>query len=323
MSDLWVYLLGEVTGADIKIGHTKKETILQRLRTVNKEHMGRAEYLLLAGVRGSGKDEDHLKRYFDEYRRGDLGTRTEYFLAENPLVEYAAWLRSRWWATTDPALKLLECPVESPEHWYPGEGRRHVRPEDDPTKFIQDYEVARGALRGPWAWFPNPTPSIQDYFTPSEIIVPAATAMGGIDLDAASHFLANRVHRIPDYFDIGRCAFKHDWYGRVWLNPPYKNYGPWFERALLFIGTGAVTQMCMLSPVHAFTTGIAGQFMETASAMCLLSPTPKFWGNPEERTGTNLPHAVVYVGNRVAEFKHAFSFNDNILLRADVLRGST
>ena len=322
MSDLWVYILGEKTGEDIKIGHTKAQTILQRLKGVNGDQTTNAEYILLAAVRGSAKDEDCLRDYFAEYRRDDKGSRREYFHPSTPLIEYAAWLRSRWWVSVDPNAELFDYPAEDPTHWHPSPDRRHRKPPDDPTKFVQDYEVAPGALPSPWAWFPNPTQSFQDYFTPGEIIDAARRAMGGIDLDAASHWAANRTHQIPDYFDAGRDAFKHDWHGRVWLNPPYGNNGPWFDRALEFIRSGAVGQLCMLSPMWAFTTSIANEFMAASSALCIFSPTPKFWGNAGGKTGTNQPHAVVYVGDRTAEFREAFAFAHNIVLRSDVLESS-
>jgi DNA N-6-adenine-methyltransferase (Dam) len=312
MSDLWIYILGEKTGQDIKIGWTSGDTLLPRLQSVNKDQTTNAEYVLLAGVRASRKDESVLKEYFAEYRRTDKGSRSEYFHPEPPLVEYAAWLRSRWWVAVDPNAQRMEYPAEDPTHWHPEPTRRHAKPPDDPTKMVQDYEVARGALPGPWSWFPNPMASFQDFFTPPELIHAARQAMGGIDLDAASHWAANRVHQIDDWFDVGRDAFKHDWHGRVWLNPPYGNNEPWFNRALTFIESGDVTQMCMLSPMWAFDTIIASDFMRASSALVLLSPTPKFWGNSEGRTGKNHPHGIVYVGSRVEQFGEAFAFDRNM-----------
>ena len=131
--------------------------------------------------------------------------------------------------------------------------------------------------------------------------------MGDIDLDAASEALANRTHKIPDYFHTGRSAFDNDWHGRVWLNPPYGNNAPWFERILEFVTKGAVTQLCMISPMWAFQTQIARPVMELSSGLILLSPTPKFWGNADpNRTGKNHPHGIIYIGTRTVEFYRAF-----------------
>lgn len=309
MSDLWVYVLGERSGRDLKIGTTAGAKLRDRVRQVNREQTTSEQYVLLCGVRGSAKDEACLKRTFGPYRRGDKGAKTEYFEPEPSLVEYVHWLRAQWWAVIEDDLDLDEAPAVSPEHWMPdGNGRSIAPPDVNPELLIQPWQILEGPLAGTaWDWMPDPKPSIQDYYTPSEIVAAAHAAMGGIDLDAASHWLANRTLRIPDYFTIGRSAFENDWHGRVWLNPPYGNNKPWFDRIVEFVDSGAVTQLCMLSPVWAFNTTIASDVIDRISAMVLLSPTPTFWGNAEGKTGTNQPHCVVYIGERVGEFLRAFS----------------
>ena len=57
-----------------------------------------------------------------------------------------------------------------------------------------------------------------------------------------------------------------------------------------------MTRLCMLSPVYAFTTGLAKPVMERVAAMILMSPTAKFSGNPQGGNETNLPHLIVYMG---------------------------
>jgi hypothetical protein len=70
---------------------------------------------------------------------------------------------------------------------------------------------------------------------------------------------------------------------------------------------GRTSQLCMLSPVYVFTTGVAQPIMARSAAAVLLTPTPKFY-NPGEpnKTGTNLPHAIVYWGARRREFLRAY-----------------
>lgn len=309
VSDLWVYLLGERSGRDVKIGKSTAPTLRERVRSVNREQTTSENYVLLCGIRASAKDESRLKEHFKPYRRGDKGAKTEYFAPEGPLVEYAHWLRAQWWSVVDDDLSLDDAPAVDPEHWLPnGNGRSLRTPDVDPEMLVQQWQILEGPLAGTaWDWMPDPRPSIQDYYTPPEIVQAAREAMGGIDLDAASHWLANRTLRIPDYFTIGRSAFENDWHGRVWLNPPYGNNKPWFDRIVEFTDGGDVEQLCMLSPVWAFNTSIAAEVIERVSAMVLLSPTPTFWGNADGKTGTNQPHCVVYIGERVTEFLRAFS----------------
>lgn len=305
--NLWIYLMGEVTGVDIKIGHSKDPTMKTRVATVNGEQTTNARYVLLAGIRGDTKDEKAIHRYFASQKRDDKGSRTEYFYVNEELAEYANWLRQWWWVAIDMDERLTDLEACRSELWLPGPERR-LAPDYDPTLLIQRYTALEGPLAGTvWDWMLSPQASFQDYFTPPEIVQAAREAMGDIDLDAAGHPAANRVHRIPDFFHVNRSAFEHDWYGRVWLNPPYGNNGPWFDVIIRYLDIGTVTQLCMLSPVWVFNTEIARPFMERTSAMVLLSPTPKFWGNSEGRTGTNNPHAIVYVGDRVDEFHRAFA----------------
>jgi hypothetical protein len=304
----WIYFLGEASGEDIKVGRSSGATTRARLKSVNNAQTTNASYHLLAALRGDPKDESAVKRHFRHLLRGDKGTHTEYFTPAPELTEYVNWLRQWWWVAIEPDTPTSDVEAVEPSLWLPSPSRRLPPPERDPGRLIQPYQDLSGVLAGtPWDWFITPRASVQDYFTPVEIVEAARLAMGGIDLDAASHPIANRTLRIPDYFHVNRSAFENEWYGRVWLNPPYGHNAPWFERILHFLDTGAVEQLCMLSPMWAFTTTVAGPAMRRSSATVLLSPTPTFWGNSEGRTGRNDPHAVVYFGDRVTEFARAFA----------------
>lgn len=307
-ADGWVYFFGEVAGNDIKVGWHGGLNLADRLEQVNREQTTNESYVILAGVRGTKKDEDATLRYFKDHLR-PKGRRTEYFSPSPAVVEYVNWLRQRWWTAMDATELRTALPLEDPDHWLPRDERRAPRPTDDPEALIQRYVQLDGPLAGTaWAWMPSPKPSIQDYFTPPELLDAAREAMGGVDLDPASHWIANRRHRVPTYYALneGRDAFDLDWFGRVWLNPPYGNNAPWFEKIVSCFDDGQIEQICVLSPVWAFTTKVAREFMERATALVLLTPTPKFWGNSEGREGTNNPHGIVYLGDRRDEFLQAF-----------------
>lgn len=302
MSSQWVYILGERTGADVKIGHTGASTAAERVTGVNRDQTTDEEYVCLAAVAGSLKDEETLHRAFAHLRRRK-GRKQEYYEPASELVEYAAWLRSQWFVSPDGIDNREGWAEVEPDVWLPdGNGRRMPQPIPSPERIVQDFEALEGPLAGtPWSWFPSPKASVQDYFTPLEIVDAARRGMGDIDLDAASHWLANRTLRVPRYFHIGYSAFDHDWEGRVWLNPPYGENAKWWPRALEFVESGQVEQICILSPVWAFTTHIARALMDRSAALVLLTPTPKFWGNSDLREGSNMPHAIVYIGERSDE----------------------
>lgn len=317
---LWIYVFGERSGRDIKIGKTGENDLRARLRGINADQTTDERYEIIAGVRGTSNEEKILKNLFT--MRSGKGNRTEYFEPTPDLVEYANWLRAQWFTTHDGAEPGDSMTVADPSFWLPEDHRRIAPPVLDPDKLIQDYDSLHSNLSGTaWSWMVNPQASIQDYFTPTELIDAARTAMGDIDLDAASHYLANKAHRVPDYFHVNRSAFENPWHGRVWLNPPYGDNAPWWREIERYIGTGEVEQLCMLSPMWTFGTRIARPVMELSSAFLVLTPTPKFWGNSNpERTGKNLPHAVMYIGDHPDRFLKAFQeFGMPLTFRWDLL----
>lgn len=312
---VWIYFLGERNGTDIKIGKTRGQDVRVRLHGVNSEQTTDESYVLLAAVAGTGTDERAVHSAFRA--RTDKGRKREYFWPDFELVEYVNWLRTQWFVSPDGAELLDDMPLVESSHWVPGPGRRHPRPpeERDADRIFPEYDYRGTTLDGTaWAWLVETKASFQDYFTPQHIVNAAREAMGDIDLDAASHFLANRLHKIPDYFHVNRSAFDNDWHGRVWLNPPYKNNAPWFDRIVEMWEGRKIEQLCMLSPIWTFTTKIARPVVTLSTAMVLLSPTPKFEGNTavSKRTGkplqgTNHPHAILYIGDTPDRFTKAFA----------------
>ena len=310
----WVYLAGEANdGKIIKIGKTNtSETVRQRLKTVNGGQHSDERYVMLAAVRGDKTAEKALHDYFEQYRQ-QRGSHQEYFYAEPPLVEYALWLRQQHFTSLDDRDTENLLSLEERNYWLARPDRRQPPPPDDPTQLLSPFLQFTGPLAGTaWNWMPNPLHSFQDYFTPPDIVRRAWEAMGGIDLDAASHFLANKDLvaagiEIPVYYHASHSAHDHPWKERVWLNPPYGENRLWFDDIGREMTAGHIRQLCMLSPMWAFNTKQAMPYMARAAAMVVLSPTPKF-KNPADPTltGTNNPHAIVYWGERVTEFRAAF-----------------
>ncbi|SRR6266852_7338913 len=65
------------------------------------------------------------------------------------------------------------------------------------------------------------SPLSDEYQTPKKYIKAAKLVMGSIDLDAASSKINNQRLWIPNYCSIESSGLERDWFGNVWLNPPY------------------------------------------------------------------------------------------------------
>jgi DNA N-6-adenine-methyltransferase (Dam) len=107
------------------------------------------------------------------------------------------------------------------------------------------------------ALFDNVTPfpvkqKSNEWYTPARYIEAAREVMGGIDLDPASSTEANWTVKAKMYYKQEEDGLKQQWYGRVWLNPPYgstdgvSNMGAFTRKLIAEYETGNVTQAIVL-----------------------------------------------------------------------------
>ena len=86
-----------------------------------------------------------------------------------------------------------------------------------------------------------------EWYTPPEYIELARQVMGEIDLDPASNETAQQWIQAESWYGIRDNGLKQQWYGRVWLNPPYgSGIQQWTDKAIESYEGGAVTQAVLL-----------------------------------------------------------------------------
>jgi hypothetical protein len=188
-------------------------------------------------------------------------------------------------------LERLEA-VDS-SYWLPN-GERQKGPtqlrlgEEDPWADLQVDHVAEG-----------------DFYTHPKLIAAARAAMGSIDLDPASCREANSVVGAGAYFSFHENGLLKDWYGNVWLNPPFGNWGEWAPKAVAEWNAGHVEQMCLLGSSRVSTAQQFHPIVRTADALFIACGRFAFWGpkavSPDEG------HFVFYFGAHHERFRDAFS----------------
>jgi DNA N-6-adenine-methyltransferase (Dam) len=60
-----------------------------------------------------------------------------------------------------------------------------------------------------------------EWFTPPQYIEAARRMLGEIDLDPASHSIAQQAVKAARFYTLQDDGLAREWHGRIWLNPPY------------------------------------------------------------------------------------------------------
>ena len=293
--DTYIYFAGTEIGAEeIKLG--RGDDPIQRIKRQASPN-GRDEPLrLLAVVRGSFADEEHLKRHFAAHRSRP---RLKEWIKAGPNDEaraYLRWLMSRpFVATREDAEVIAALPPVPADEWLPDGARsKHFAQAELPTSNDR------------WADMATSVVMEGDFYTGLDIIEPARRVMGVIDLDPASCPEANTVVRAVEHFGIKENGLLRDWYGRVWLNPPFGRWGQgWAPKAVQEWHRGRVEQMCLLASTRSITAQGFLPIKMAADAVWIGHGRIPFWG-PKATSGPDEGHVVFYFGARRREFVSEF-----------------
>ena len=86
-----------------------------------------------------------------------------------------------------------------------------------------------------------------EWYTPPDFIAYARQVMGGIDLDPASHPIAQQWIQATTSYVVSDEGLIQPWHGRVWLNPPYGSQTAlWTDRLITEYVSGAVSAAVLL-----------------------------------------------------------------------------
>jgi len=247
----------------------------------------------LCVVRGTAADEDRVQQYFIGCR---VSGEEETFWPENELIDYIRWLRDQWfvWVSDDehcPPIEELEC-VEA-SLWMPRPERRVPSPRE--KQLFSECGVLN---------LPPRQVTIDDFFTSDTIMAAVRKTLGAIDLDPASHAVANRIVKAKEFYTAATDGLTRQWKGRVWLNPPFSQWEIWVPKIIGEWQGGCISAMCVLCATRTLTAKYLSPIHKTCSAICILYGRIAFWG---ARAATpDDGHAIFYFGADVERFRQVF-----------------
>lgn len=288
----FIYFFGTEDGREIKLGRTTTQHPLSR-KAQHENRNGHHEPLRwLAVLIGSNADERKLKSYFKAHT--SRARSDEWIAANDEVRSYLRFLRDLPYVAASPEADLTALDRVDSSEWLPT-GARRKSPMQLEIPISDD----------PWADLATGVVMEGDFYTHVAITTAAREAMGAIDLDPASCDEANRGVQAARFFAAKENGLLHDWFGRVWINPPFGSWrDEWAPKLLSEWRSGRVQQICALASTRAITAQGFHTIVQSADAMWIAYGRLRFWGpkagEPDEG------HVVFYFGERVSEFRDAF-----------------
>lgn len=86
-------------------------------------------------------------------------------------------------------------------------------------------------------------------YTPASVVARCAELAGvkAFDLDAAASELS---HHAPRWFSLADDGLARDWFGDVWLNPPFSRIAEWMAKAAREVAAGRARSVSALLPAN-------------------------------------------------------------------------
>jgi hypothetical protein len=139
--------------------------------------------------------------------------------------------------------------------------------------------------------------------TPDLIIERAIRTMGAIDLDPCAESALDPNVPAAAHFTLEDDGLAQDWYGRIYMNPPYgRQIGHWVAKLVAEFEAGRVQQAVALLPARTDTRWMT---LLREYPRCYIRGRLKFKGHS---AAAPFPSAVVFVGSGHRSF--ISSFND-------------
>jgi phage N-6-adenine-methyltransferase len=147
-----------------------------------------------------------------------------------------------------------------------------------------------------------------EWFTPAPYLDAARAVLGEIDLDPASHVLAQERVRAKTFFTAADNGLERPWRGRVWLNPPYCRalLAPFVDKLVAEFTSARVSEAILLT--HNYTdTEWFHTAARAAQAICFPRGRVHFVSPAGEECSPTQGQAFFYFGGNDSRFLSVFS----------------
>ena len=146
------------------------------------------------------------------------------------------------------------------------------------------------------------------WFTPAPYLTMAREVLGEIDLDPATHEIAQQSVKASKFYTEEDNSLTKEWHGRIWLNPPYAQpeIGHFADKMVEESSSGRVEQAIMLT--HNYTdTAWFQKLARAASSICFTRGRIRFISPTGEIAAPTQGQAFFYFGANIDSFKKVFS----------------
>lgn len=154
-----------------------------------------------------------------------------------------------------------------------------------------------------------------EWYTPKEYIESARKVLGTIDVDPASSDIAQETVNAGVYFTKDDSGLDQDWYGNVWLNPPYSHpeIETFTSKIVCHYAENDINAIVLVN--NATDTAWFHEMLNECSSICLTKGRINFVssdGTPglAARQG----QVFFYFGGEVSEFKEEFSQYGKVII---------
>jgi hypothetical protein len=259
----------------------------------------KGRHFLVAAMCGEVADEQSNLAHFREYL---VPGEREVFYPAEPLVGYLRWSRKQPFTHVEQDTDWVEAGTTF-DLICPGPGRVAPAPDDLSPESDLFTELGRDDFWG------TQILTGDDYYTPAYDIERVRDCLGEIELDPASHRIANRIVKATTFYQLSENGLILPWFGGLYMNCPFSRWDEFGPKLISSVKSGDVKTAIALMHSAKQTSVYMRPFVEAADAECIRTGRMDFWGKHVEDgngSGAKDGQIFLYYGNDVRRFNEVF-----------------